>query len=64
MKRLLYLVGIAGGLTGAVTLIGCVTEWKFPLNRHPLDNPQTIRYLIDNQGKMATHPTGQTSKVP
>ncbi len=63
MKRLTYLLGVLSGLAGSAILIGCISEWQFPLNRHPLDNPAAVKQAMWGQPKPSAHPTDRTSRI-
>jgi hypothetical protein len=66
VKRVVTLFALAGALVGVVGLVSCVTEKKFPANRHPLDNPAAIKFAIQNPQpyQPLAHPTDKTSRVP
>lgn len=53
MKRLMHLLAVAAALAGTATLIGVVTDWRHPLERHPYDNPETIKFVMEQQRKQA-----------
>jgi hypothetical protein len=48
MRRFQTLVLLAGALSLAAVAVAAFADLRWPLERHELDNPETIKYAIEH----------------